>query len=122
MSAEAKLILLIGKIAAGKSTLAQELGHASQTLVISEDKWLASLYPEEIVQIADYVKYSRRLKTRITTSPLTHHTVPSDGRRCVLADVPANWSRFLLMYLRTGRSTCCCTCELVEVLADVPAN
>ena len=56
------LHLLCGKIASGKSTLAKELGEAEATVIISEDHWLAALYPEEIVSLSDMVCYSARLR------------------------------------------------------------
>lgn len=44
----ATLHLVCGKIAAGKSTLTSELARAQNTVLISEDKWLSTLYPGEI--------------------------------------------------------------------------
>ncbi len=38
------LHMLCGKIAAGKSTLSDELGKAENTVVISEDRWITQLY------------------------------------------------------------------------------
>jgi len=57
----ATLHLLCGKIAAGKSTLAATLADAQGTVLISEDHWLARLYPGEIGDIADYARAARRL-------------------------------------------------------------
>lgn len=57
------LFLICGKIAAGKSTLAKELSSKDTTILISEDEWLAKLYPEEILNIRDYQTYSARLRT-----------------------------------------------------------
>ena len=42
------LHLLCGKIASGKSTLAKTLATEHAAIVLSEDQWLASLYPAEI--------------------------------------------------------------------------
>jgi predicted kinase len=61
-SAPATLHLLCGKIAAGKSTLAAELALAPGTIAISEDQWLARLFPDEIRSVADYVRCSGRLR------------------------------------------------------------
>lgn len=55
------LHLLCGKIAAGKSTLARRLAAAPATLLISEDHWLSTLYPGEILALDDYVRCSDRL-------------------------------------------------------------
>jgi predicted kinase len=49
----ATLHLLCGKIAAGRSTLAAELAQQPDTVVVSEDFWLARLYPGEILTIED---------------------------------------------------------------------
>lgn len=56
------LHLVCGKIAAGKSTLAQRLDSEPETVLISEDHWLSALYPTEMKTVQDYVKYSGRLR------------------------------------------------------------
>ena len=56
------LFLVCGKIAAGKSTLAQTLASGPSTLLLSEDHWLSTLYPEEVSTLDDYVRCSARLK------------------------------------------------------------
>lgn len=58
----ATLHFLCGKIAAGKSTLAATLAAQPGTVLISEDGWLAALYPGEIVDLADYVRCTGRLR------------------------------------------------------------
>lgn len=55
------LHLLCGKIAAGKSTLADRLAGEPNTVLLSEDIWLAELYPGDIRSLQDYVIYSARL-------------------------------------------------------------
>jgi predicted kinase len=57
----ATLHLLCGKIGAGKSTLAAELARQPNTVSISEDFWLARLYPGEILTLEDQAKCSARL-------------------------------------------------------------
>lgn len=61
LDGNATLHLLCGKIAAGKSTLAAQLATAPGTVLISEDRWLARLYPGEIRSLSDYVRCSERL-------------------------------------------------------------
>lgn len=56
------LHLVCGKIGSGKSTLAQRLAATPSTVLISEDVWLARLYPGEISEIADYVRCATRLR------------------------------------------------------------
>jgi len=56
------LHLVCGKIGSGKSTLAQHLATTPSTVLISEDAWLARLYPGEISEITDYVRCATRLR------------------------------------------------------------
>lgn len=56
------LHLLCGKIAAGKSTLAKRLAARPGTVLISEDHWNSTLFPDEIRTIEDYAKYSARVR------------------------------------------------------------
>ncbi|MCR9137371.1 MAG: ATP-binding protein [Alphaproteobacteria bacterium] len=60
---QATLHLLAGKICAGKSSLAEELGRDPGTVLIGEDQWLASLFGDEMSTLGDYVRYSARLRT-----------------------------------------------------------
>ena len=62
MAGRPTLHMLCGKVAAGKSTLASRLAAAPSTVLISEDRWMSRLFPEELQTVADYVKYSRRLR------------------------------------------------------------
>ena len=56
------LYLICGKIAAGKSTLAKRLAARPLTVLIGEDHWNSTLFPDEIKTIEDYSKYSTRLR------------------------------------------------------------
>jgi predicted kinase len=65
MPAEASggtLLLVCGKIAAGKSTLCARLGAAPGTVTIAEDFWLKRLFGEEMKEVADYVRVSAKLR------------------------------------------------------------
>ncbi|MCB0414887.1 MAG: ATP-binding protein [Bdellovibrionales bacterium] len=62
---KAKLYLICGKIASGKSTLAKKLADENSAILLEQDKWLATLYPEEIVTIEDYIKSFKRLSAVI---------------------------------------------------------
>jgi predicted kinase len=85
----AVLHFLCGKMAAGKSTLARQLAHEHKAVLLSEDHFLAILFPGEIHSIADYVKYSSRVK-----DALSQHIVSMlrSGIPVVL-DFPANTRR-----------------------------
>lgn len=56
------LYLLCGKIAAGKSTLAKRLAARPATVLISEDRWNSTLFPDELKTIEDYARYSSRVR------------------------------------------------------------
>lgn len=57
-----KLLFFTGKMGAGKSTYARRLASEQDTVLMSEDDILATLYPSEIKSIPDYVTYSNRIK------------------------------------------------------------
>ena len=59
------LHLVCGKIASGKSTLAAKLGRADNTVIVSEDDWLAALFGAEMATLQDYVRCAAKLETAI---------------------------------------------------------
>ncbi|HQT27040.1 MAG TPA: ATP-binding protein [Burkholderiales bacterium] len=91
------LFLVCGKIASGKSTMAESLAAGRNAVLFSEDDWLSHLYPGEIKSIEDYVRCTARLR-----NALTGHirTLLGSGLSVVL-DFPANtpnsrnWARDL---------------------------
>src|SRR4051812_37798366 len=85
-SNNATLHLLCGKIAAGKSSLATELGRQPGTIVVSEDQWLTALYPGEIQSVFDYARCSARLRTAIAP----HIVALLRSGHSVVLDFPAN--------------------------------
>jgi len=80
------LFLISGKIAAGKSTLANRLAGRRSTVLISEDHWLSKLFPEEISTLDDYVKYSARLRDAVEP----HIVSLLQQGLSVVMDFPAN--------------------------------
>ena len=86
MNNKSTLHFFCGKMAAGKSTLAKTLAKKHNAILLVEDEWLSELYPEEITNIPDYLKYSSRLK-----NVLSNHikSILSSGVSVVL-DFPAN--------------------------------
>ena len=56
------LHMICGTVAAGKSTLAARLAESPTTILISEDHWTSRLFKDELKTIADYARYSRRLR------------------------------------------------------------
>ena len=83
------LHFLCGKIGAGKSTLAAALASQPGALRISEDDWLAALYPGEIHGLDDYVRCAGRL--RAVVAP--HVRALLDAGLTVVLDFPANTRR-----------------------------
>jgi predicted kinase len=59
---DAVLHLICGKIASGKSTLANQLAQAPATILISEDRWLAGLFPSQIQTLNDYARCANNLR------------------------------------------------------------
>ena len=82
----AKLIFLCGKMAAGKSTLARELARRENAILLVQDEFLDHLFPGEITDIPEFVKYSSRLKNAL--GPLVCALL-SQGISVVL-DFPGN--------------------------------
>ncbi|MFK7965224.1 MAG: AAA family ATPase [Burkholderiaceae bacterium] len=59
------LHLLCGKMASGKSTLAQIVSEQESAIRLEEDTLLAGLFPGEISDIPSYVKCSNRMKSAL---------------------------------------------------------
>ncbi len=62
MNTKGTLFFFSGKMGAGKSTYSKKLADEENAILLSEDAWLAAVYPEEIKDFNDYIKYSSRLK------------------------------------------------------------
>lgn len=78
--------MVCGKIGAGKSTLTRQLAAIPGTVLISEDSWLATLYPGEIRELPDYMRCAGRLK-----QAMTPHVAELLGAGVsVVLDFPAN--------------------------------
>ncbi|BBK37654.1 cell division protein ZipA [Allostella sp. ATCC 35155] len=93
------LFLICGRIAAGKSTLARQLADRPATLLVSQDRLMAALYPGEIGTMDDYARVAPRLRTAI--EPLLVDMLRSGVS--VVLDWPANtvrvraWMRSILV-------------------------
>jgi shikimate kinase len=59
------LIFFCGKMGAGKSTKSRDMAQERNSVLLSEDEWLDSLYPNKIASLEDYIEYSNRLKPQI---------------------------------------------------------
>lgn len=67
MKTNPTLHFFCGKMAAGKTTLSKKLALEHNAVLMSEDLWLSKLYPEEISTFDDYLKYSSRLKSVVSS-------------------------------------------------------
>lgn len=81
-----KLTFFCGKMGAGKSTKARELARIKKAVLLSEDDWLESLYPEKICSLADYAMHSSLLKPPIRKLVQSILAAGTD----VVLDFPAN--------------------------------
>ena len=80
------LFFFCGKMGAGKSTQAGSLARKSNAVLLSEDEWLASLYPGQILTLPDYVKCSGLLKPQMKALV---QSILATGTSVVM-DFPAN--------------------------------
>ncbi|WKD49855.1 AAA family ATPase [Microbulbifer spongiae] len=81
-----KLTFFAGKMGAGKSTKSFDISRRSNAVWISEDEWLASVYPNRISTLDDYIHYSSTLKPQIKKLVQTILQTGTD----VVMDYPAN--------------------------------
>ncbi|OZG70203.1 cell division protein ZipA [Hahella sp. CCB-MM4] len=80
------LIFFSGKMGAGKSTKSAEIARERNAVLLSEDEWLESIYPNKISSLDDYIKYSSLLKPQIKKLVQSILAVGTD----VVMDFPAN--------------------------------
>ena len=59
------LYFFCGKMGAGKSTKSKQLAIEKQAVLLSEDEWLSSFYPNQISAFEDYLKFSAQLKPMV---------------------------------------------------------
>ena len=96
--------MICGKVAAGKSTLAARLAESPATILISEDHWTSRLFKDELKTIADYARYSRRLRDAMGP----HIVALLKAGLSVVLDFPANtpanrqWMRSLFEAAGSG--------------------
>ncbi len=86
INAKPTLHLFCGKIAAGKSSLADEVAKAPLTILIREDFWLSRLFGPEIRDFDDYIRRSRQLVQAM--GPHVEHLLRAGVS--VALDYPAN--------------------------------
>ena len=113
----ATLILFAGKMGAGKTTQSKQVAQDRVAVLISEDEWLSTLFPNQITTFADYLHYSSILRPLVKAHVIN---ILKTGTNVVL-DFPANtvkqrkWFKQLisdaqaeneLIYLKVSNEIC----------------
>jgi len=80
------LTFFCGKMGAGKTTKSREISQERNAVLLSEDEWLSSLYPNRIKTLADYIEYSGLQKPQMKR--LVQSILASGAN--VVMDFPAN--------------------------------
>ncbi len=80
------LTFFCGKMGAGKTTKSNYIAMERKAVLLSEDEWLASLYPNKITSLEEYVAYSSLLKPQIKKLVQAILVTGTD----VVMDFPAN--------------------------------
>ncbi|WP_340678989.1 ATP-binding protein [Paraglaciecola sp.] len=80
------LTFFCGKMGAGKTTMARETSQERNAVLLSEDEWLSSIYPNNINTLEDYFEYSGRLKPQMKKLV---QSILASGTNVVM-DFPAN--------------------------------
>ncbi len=80
------LTFFCGKMGAGKSTQSIATAKENNAVLLCEDEWLESLYPNKIRSIDSYIEYSDRLRPHIKQLVQSILVTGTD----VVMDFPAN--------------------------------
>lgn len=80
------LYFFCGKMGAGKSTKSKEIAIDKNAVLLSEDEWLSSLYPNQIQSFDDFLKFSAQIKPLVRRHVQNILSVGTD----VVMDFPAN--------------------------------
>ena len=80
------LTFFCGKMGAGKSTKSSDIALERNAVLLSEDEWLESIYPNKIASLEDYIAYSNQLKPQMKKLNQAILVTGTD----VVMDFPAN--------------------------------
>jgi predicted kinase len=80
------LTFFCGKMGAGKTTKSREISQERNAVLLTEDEWLSSIYPNSIKTLDDYIEYSGRLKPQMKKLV---QSILASGTNVVM-DFPAN--------------------------------
>ena len=95
MTTQAKLFFFCGKMAAGKSTLANALADRQDTVLLVQDDLLENLYPGEIVDIPGFVKHSASV-ARKERRVFRERSLPSTTLLVNTNVLPMTWAVMVL--------------------------
>ena len=102
---------------AGKSTKSKQVSQERNAVLLSEDEWLSTLYPNQITSFDDYLRFSSILKPLVKAHVVNILKTGTD----VVMDFPANtvnqrkWFKEIiseanapneLIYLKVGNNLC----------------
>ena len=111
------LTFFCGKMGAGKSTKSSNIALETNAVLLSEDEWLESLYPNKVRSLDSYMEYSNLIKPQIKKLVQSILSAGTD----VVMDFPANtvsqrdWFRDIfseieaphnLVYIELGNEDC----------------
>src|SRR5690625_805552 len=80
------LYFFCGKMDAGKSTKSKQIAIDKNAVLLSEDEWLSSLYPNRIESFDDYLKFSAQIQPLVRKHVKNILSIGTD----VVMDFPAN--------------------------------
>lgn len=80
------LTFFCGKMGAGKSTKSCAVAKERNAVLLSEDEWLESVFPNKIKSLESYIEYSSKLKPQIKKLVQSILSTGTD----VVMDFPAN--------------------------------
>lgn len=86
MNKKSILIFFCGKMGAGKSTKSKQIAKEKNAVLLSEDEWLASLYPNQINTFNDYIHFSTQMKPLVKDLVMNILKMGTN----VVMDFPAN--------------------------------
>jgi predicted kinase len=95
------LTFFCGKMGAGKSTKSTkstQFAIDKHAVLLSEDEWLSSLYPNQITSFEDYLIFSAQLKPLVKKHVQNLLSVGTD----VVMDFPANTQKLRKWFLDTA--------------------
>jgi len=95
MKQSGTLYFFCGKMGAGKSTKSKQVAVDKRAVLLSEDEWLESLYPNQITSFEDYLKFSAQLKPLVKKHVQNILSVGTD----VVMDFPANTQKLRKWFL-----------------------